>query len=242
MSSDDDSDSAARGRTQPSETDRIFQEMLSPDRIKRLDSVLEHRTASLTVVLDNVHNFHNISAVMRSCDAFGVSELHLVGSQFTYNPTISQGTERWIKLTRHAVAQDAVTKLAQSGHEIVVLCPEEQYPDICVPVSALPFETPLALVFGNEFAGVSEVFVQHAKRTAFIPMCGFVESLNVSVACAICLFCATIEGAVPKRRTAPLTDDERIALRSDWLKAGVRRADTILRDLTVRERKEREQE
>jgi tRNA (guanosine-2'-O-)-methyltransferase len=218
--------------------EHVLEQFLQPERLHRLDEVLSSRTNTLTVVLDQVRNSHNVSAVLRSADAFGVSTVHLVGEEFTYSPSISQGTERWMQLRSHPNAQAAISALRESGFSIVVLRPEEQSTGDTrpvLPVSQLPFEEKLALVFGNEASGVDPAFSDAADISSFIPMAGFVESLNISVACAICLYSSTISGASPGRRTPPLSNDERTELRDLWLKKGVKNSDIILREIQIRD-------
>ena len=227
----------------------LLERFVVPQRLQRLESVLSARTNSLTVVLENVRNPHNISAVLRSADAFGINTIHLLGSQsdaeFEYSSGISLGTERWMQLQHHDGADSAIDSLLLQGYEIVVLQPENdtrclnqnsvKLPVTQLPVTQLPFEKPLALVFGNEHSGVSKQFVERAKYHAFIPMFGFVESFNISVACAITLFCSTISPSTPQRRCQPLADSERENLRAKWLQQSVRGADIILRDVDDRD-------
>lgn len=217
--------------------DEVFAQILEPRRLERLEQVLAERTNSLTVVLDRVQNYHNISAVLRSADAFGLSEIHLIGESFEYSKGITLGTERWMQLTRHHSPEEAAESLRALGYSLVILQPEEhaeskELPP-SIPITALPFEKRLALIFGNERDGVSEALSQAAHIHAFIPMKGFVESLNISVACAICLFCSTLAPTNPEKRTCSLTEEESRTLRSQWLRKGVKRSDIILRQISL---------
>lgn len=230
------------GKSSASSTDadQLLEQFLEPRRLERLERVLADRTQSLTVVLDRVHNYHNISAVIRSADAFGVAELHLIGEGFEYSRGITLGTERWMQLKRHTTAEDALAALRVLDYSLVILQPEDhQYSkDLppSVPVTALPFEKRLALIFGNERDGVAPVLAKAADIHAYIPMKGFVESLNISVACAICLFCSSIAPTNPQKRTSPLTPEQQQELRSMWLRKGIKRSDLILREVAAREK------
>lgn len=218
-------------------------EILSPlvveQRRERIERVLHHRTSSLTLVLEDLRNPHNISAAMRSADAFGITDIHLIGDAIELSSGISLGTERWMRMHRHTTAQNALDALRDDGFAIVALQPEE---DTRIgnakklPITELPFEDRLALVFGNEHKGLSEILANAAMYHAFIPMYGFVESLNVSVACALTLFCSTIAATRPERRSPELTPEEKEQLRANWLQQSVRGAETILRELSLRER------
>ena len=222
----------------PSQREKALEQFIFPKRIERLDRVLSQRTSSLTVVLDGVHNHHNISAVIRSADAFGVRAVHLIGDGFSYARGITLGTERWIEIERHKNGAEALEKLRAGGFQIAVTAPEddERAPHVkTVPVYDLPFEQPLAIVFGNERTGVSPELFAAAQYHAFIPMVGFVESLNISVACALTLFSSTFSNAERKRRVPVLADQEREDLRGEWLIKGTKRADIILREIERRE-------
>ena len=222
----------------------LLEQFLTAERLQRLDASLETRTSSLTVVLDQIKNHQNVSAIMRTADAFGLTAVHFVGGPvFDYSPGISLGSERWLSLERVQTAEESVSGLKNKGFSLVVLEPFEDYAKatgsnpagkISVPVTDLPYEKKLALVFGNELQGVSPVFREHADYLAYIPMKGFVESLNVSVACAICLFCSTIAPTVLAQRTAALQVSEREQLRKRWLAKSVKRSDIVLRALNER--------
>ncbi len=219
-------------------SDEILSQFLLPERIERLEKALANRTNQLTVVLDRVRNYHNVSAVVRSSDAFGLSTVHMVGKYFEYASGISLGAEKWTNIKKYSSPQDAIAKMKEEGYAMVVLQPQ----DFAVPtgkiapmsVSELPFHEKLALVFGNEKRGVDPLFQQEAKYFAYIPMFGFVESLNISVACAITLFCSTIAKSSPTKRAKGLTEAERTELKSNWLKLDVKNSDIILREVERR--------
>ena len=216
----------------------ILAQFLLPERAERLAQVLEKRTSSLTIVLDHVQNYHNISAVLRSADAFGLAQVHVIGKEFDFSRRIALGTERWLRIYAHQSASAAAQYLHQQDFRVVVLQPEEHKitgTDAAkMPVTSLPFEERLALVFGNEKDGVSRELLAAADVHAYIPMAGFVESLNISVACAICLFCSTIAPTFPQKRTKPLCEEEKRDLRAEWLRNGVKRSEVILREVALR--------
>lgn len=221
----------------PSNTDLLSQFIL-PERLERLEEVLEQRTKSLTVVLDRIRNHHNISAVIRSADAFGLSRVHLIGDSFNFSSGISLGTERWMDLQPHASPLEAIQHLKKEGFKLVVLQPEDfevaEGTPAPMPVSSLPFDEKLALVFGNEKHGVGPEFIESADYYGFIPMCGFVESLNISVACAITLFSSTLPKCKPERQPQLLNEAEKAELRESWLKKDVKNSDIILKEIEMR--------
>lgn len=216
-----------------------LEQFIADTRRERLESVLKQRTNNLTVLLDRVTNFHNISAVLRSADAFGLRDVHLIGRGFEYSKTISKGSENWMQILRHQNAESAIANLRGKGFKLAVLRARklnEPIDNNC-PVYALPFEEKLALVFGNEKRGPSKEILDAADLTAHIPMFGFVESFNISVAAAITLFCSTFSGAFAERRPARLSDREQAELWDLWLRKSVFEGEKILEEVSRREEK-----
>lgn len=217
----------------------LLQPLLVPERVQRLDEVLAARTSALTLVLDGVYHEHNVAAVMRSADAFGLKTIHLIKQKNISARGISMGTERWMNVQVHESAEAVLEYLKAENYELVITAPKEDLREVgaacSVPVFDLPFERRLALVFGNEKRGVSELLCQAAKWKAYIPMFGFVESLNVSVACAITLFCSTLSGAREERRVQGLAEDERLELRDRWFKNSVENAEVVLAEMIRRQ-------
>lgn len=218
--------------------EEFLAQFLLPERLERIENVLAGRTRALTVVLDSVRNHHNISAVIRSSDAFGLAGIHLVGDSFNFSSGISLGAERWMELTPHQSSGNAIAHLKEQGFKLVALQPEDfpvsgETPKP-FPVSQIPFEEKIALVFGNEKQGLTPEFIEAVDYFAFIPMCGFVESLNISVACAIALYASTVTASIPKRRTAILSANEKSELKESWLKRDVKNSDIILREVEMR--------
>ena len=218
-----------------------LEQFATPERLERLESVLRYRTSSTRVLLENVNNHHNISAVIRSADAFGIQHIHLIGNNFEYSSGITMGSERWINIHQHLSTPDAVGDLKKQNYKIVVLQPENfevngtNFPSI--PVFELPFNEKLVLAFGNERNGISSELAREADLHAYIPMFGFVESLNISVAAAITMFCSTISGTGRERQVKPLAVDELQNLHQEWLRTGVRNSDLILKEIQRRELK-----
>lgn len=152
------------------------------------ERVIEARIGSVTLLLDELSDPHNRAAIVRSCDAFGVQELHSVqpASDFSVHHGVAAGTERWVDVHAHATARAAVEHLEERGFELVQTHPKgELEPD---DLGTIPR---LALILGNEHRGIDPVFASAARRSVRIPMRGFVESLNVSVSAAVLLAAAT---------------------------------------------------
>jgi len=159
---------------------------MSSTRIARLRAVLERRQPDLTVLMDNVHKPHNLSAVLRTCDAVGVLEAHAVWpSERVRAPHhTAGGSARWVPVRSHADLPGAIGTLAGAGHTVIAahLGPG------AVDYREVDYTRPTALLLGAELDGVSATGRELAHRHVVIPMHGQVESLNVSVAAAVILF------------------------------------------------------
>jgi tRNA (guanosine-2'-O-)-methyltransferase len=156
-----------------------------PERFARLKAVLDRRQPDLTVLMDRVHKPHNLSAILRNCDAAGVLEAHAVPVEagLELSREASGGTAKWIRVHRHPDARTALTFLKASGFRVVAAHPTEG----ATPYREIDYTRPTAILVGAELHGVSEVGIELADELAAIPMLGMVRSLNVSVAAAILL-------------------------------------------------------
>ncbi|MBL7663386.1 RNA methyltransferase [bacterium] len=211
-----------------------LEDFIVPERSAKLREVLAQRTKQLTLVVDQIFHPHNISAVIRSADAFGIADLHVIGNNFSSNQGIALGSERWITFHRYNSGQEAAQALSAAGYALVVLEPEylsRQKSHLkTFAVSDLPFNEKLAIVLGSEKQGVSPELKAQASFAAHIPMYGFVESFNVSVACAITLFCSTLKG----RKLETLSDTEQAQLLDYWLRRDIDGSDLILKRLGIK--------
>ena len=163
-------------------------EALSPvvtaERLQRISDVVRARTDDLVLVLDRISDPHNSSAVLRSADAFGLQTVHVIVGEHGFKAArgVSKGTQRWLDVIRYNSAQACVRRLKQDGYSIHVAAMGSE-----TKLEDLRGTGRLALVFGNEHRGVSQEMKNLADGTFSIPMRGFVESLNVSVAAAIAM-------------------------------------------------------
>ncbi len=159
----------------------------TPERVERVRRVLGRRQTDLTLVLANVWDPHNVSAVLRSCDAFGVFGVHLYYTTEAF-PSLgtksSASAKKWIELTRHRDAAEMVGGLRERGMQI--LC--TGLDDDARPVNECDFTRPTAVILGNEHRGVDPELDALVPERVYIPMQGMVQSLNVSVAAAVLLY------------------------------------------------------
>lgn len=191
--------------------------VITPERAAKLDAVLGQRQPTLTIVLENVHDPHNIGAVVRSCDATGVLNIHGVYSENQPFPTLggksSASARKWVDVELHTHVHACFTALRARGFRIYTTHMSADAQSIY----DIDFTQPTAIVFGNEHDGVSDEALAAADGNVLIPQRGIVQSLNISVACAVTLFEAmrqrTAAGMYTKRQ---LTDEDFDRFRKDW--------------------------
>ena len=195
--------------------------LVTERRLERLRSVAAGRVRSVAPVLESIADPHNASAILRSADAFGIQEVHVVPGPAGFHASrqISKGAHRWLDLRRHADSEACADALDAAGYAIYVASMEGT-----VTPAQLAERSKVAVVFGNEHRGPSAAMRARAEGTYAIPMRGFVESLNVSVAAAITLHALTAD------RRGELSEQEREALIARWLLATVRDGARVVRD------------
>lgn len=189
-------------------------------RQERIESVLERRQPTLTVVLEDVHDPHNASAVLRACDGVGILDVHLVyvheePPRTSFGRSTSASAAKWIRLHYHDSIDAAYSALREQGFAIAATALEPDSRDFY----SMDLTRPVALVFGNEMRGVTAEGTAHADMTVYIPMQGMVESLNISVSCAVTLYEAMRQRAAAGMYDTPQLDDaQRAAIRDEWLR------------------------
>ncbi len=159
---------------------------MRPERFRRLARVLSRRQPDLTVLMDMVNKPHNFSAILRSCDAVGVLEAHVVppGNGVELHHATSAGTRKWVRVRAHADVRSAAAHLHGTGFRIVAAHPSSEARDF----RSLDFTRPTAFLLGAELHGVSPEGLEVADDHVMVPMEGMVHSLNVSVAAALLLY------------------------------------------------------
>ncbi|MCY4111848.1 MAG: RNA methyltransferase [Chloroflexi bacterium] len=193
--------------------------MATARRIDRLRSVAAARQAGLTVVLEDIHDPHNAEAVFRSCDAFGVQQIHLVFEhEAPFKPrrvgkASSASANKWLSFTVHRSTAECLRALRASGHVLAAAAPPPQGGDLAATDLTAPR---LALLFGNEHRGLSKEALAAADQVMSISIVGMVRSLNLSVAAAICLHEATRQRAATGCDYR-LSADEQSRLVAEWL-------------------------
>jgi tRNA (guanosine-2'-O-)-methyltransferase len=168
-----------------------LKEFISDSRWERINEVLDKRTDHITVVLEDIYQPHNASAVLRSCDGFGIQDVHVIenNNEFDASSQITIGADQWLTINRyntskHDNVSDCFNTLKSNGYQIIATTPHEDDSNL----NELDISKPTALVFGTELEGVTDQVMDQADGFVKIPMYGFSESFNISVSAAICLY------------------------------------------------------
>lgn len=197
-----------------------------------VDQVLNNRTRYVTVVMEDIFQSQNASAVVRTCECFGLQDIHIIENEGSYkvNRGVLKGANKWINLMRYKSKDENNTAacyavLREKGYTIVATDPDPVHTSI----QEINLDRPLALVFGNELNGLSAYARQSCDTTVHIPIYGFTESYNISVSAAICL--STLDQKLrSSNRLFGLTEDEKQELKLSWYKKIVRKSDIIERE------------
>jgi tRNA (guanosine-2'-O-)-methyltransferase len=158
---------------------------MTEDRVQKIERVLSQRTDFITVCIEDVYQLHNTSAVMRSCEVFGVQSLHVISQKYgkKIDTEIAMGAQKWVDIYRYDQTSEAINALKQKGYKIIATTPDKKTDSL----STFPLNEKIALFFGTERHGLSEEVISQADDFLHIPMVGFTESLNISVSAAIIL-------------------------------------------------------
>jgi tRNA (guanosine-2'-O-)-methyltransferase len=172
-----------------SELLKELHEFLNPSRIQRFEEVLANRTRHFTVAVENIFQSHNASAVLRTCDCFGLQDLHVIANENKYNLSkdVAMGAEKWVDLhsyyQKENNTQDCIDALRKQGYQIVATTPHSN--DVMLPDFDVNQKS--AFFFGTEISGLSDLVLEQADSYVRIPMYGFTESYNISVSAALVL-------------------------------------------------------
>lgn len=191
-----------------------LESLVSENKRDVIQRALEYRTRYLTVAVENSTNPHNASAVVRSCDIFGVQDMHVIQSNEAFKAlnAVAKGASKWINLYRYETTASCIEQLKKDGYRIVATTPHERG----YTLSELPIQHKTALFFGTEITGISDEVVERADDFVTIPMFGFTESFNISVSVAICLY-DVIMRIHASDVTWHLTLQEKETLQREWL-------------------------
>ena len=211
----------------------LLADLVSKRRLERMEEILAERTRYITIVLEDIYQSQNASAVLRTCECFGIQNVHIVENYNSYNinPMVLKGSDKWLDIMRYYQSDnnsaDVVNHLKSNGYRIVATSLNEK----SIPLNKFDMTTgKCAIIFGNEHQGVSEYLMKHPDEYLKIPMCGFTQSLNISVSAGI-----IISQLAQKLRSSSigwqLTNDEKKMVRAEWLKRSVKNSQMLIRHL-----------
>ncbi len=202
-------------------------EFMTPERRATLEGTIARRTTEMTILSENTFHSQNASALMRHCEAFGLQQMHAVEElcDFKTYADIVRGTDKWVDLTRYTNTREAIAALKGAGYRIVATTPHIQD---STPENFDVTKGKFALVFGTEHSGISQEIIDEADEFLKIPMCGMVESLNVSASAAILIYMlsqrlrdTTTYWQLPKL--------EQMEILYRWMRESVRESEKVLK-------------
>ncbi len=198
---------------------------LTERRRELFQKVLADRTRHFTVATEDVYQLHNTSAVMRTCDIFGIQDLHVVEEQLgkRIDREIAMGAQKWVDFHRYDSIMDCTEKLRTDGYQIIATTPHENG----ALLHDFDITRKAAFIFGTEKDGLSDAVLNTADGFLKIPMYGFTESLNISVSAAIIL-----QNVVTRLKQSEvdwsLSEDEKLELELKWVKKTIKRSEEIV--------------
>lgn len=202
---------------------------VSQGKLQGIERVLAQRTRHLTVVLENIYHPHNASAVVRTCDCFGIQDLHVIQSEKDYNinPKVVHGAGKWVDIYRYGQKDSTLnaTKacfdhLRANGYKILATSPKQN----SLSIDQIEVRQKTAIAFGTELSGLGDYAIAHADGLVHVPMYGFTESLNISVCAAICLQRLVAKMQADESLEWRLSQQEKTKIRLAWYKKVIRNA------------------
>ncbi len=209
---------------------QFLETVMTEERIELIEKNVNERTRYITVVLENIFQPQNASAVMRSCDCFGVQDLHVIenSNEYELNPDVVMGSSKWVDLKRYNSKDentlDTINSLKKEGYRIVATTPHTN--DVLLPDFDLT-KGKSAFFFGTELTGLSDVVLDNADEFVKIPMYGFTESFNISVSASLvlnhlasALRCSDVDWE--------LTETEKLDLKLEWYLKSVKSGEKMI--------------
>lgn len=197
----------------------FLENILTDNRKERFLNVLKNRTNHFTVAVEDIFQMHNTSAVMRSCEVFGIQELNVIEQRYgkSIDKEIAMGAQKWVDINAFDSISGCVDSLKAKGYQIIATTPHE---NDCL-MDDFDISKPSALFFGTERDGLSEEILQKADGFLKIPMVGFTESLNISVSAAI-----IIQNLMNRLRNSDinwqLSEEEILKKRLQWARSSIK--------------------
>ena len=201
-----------------------LQSFLTERRRSLFEKVLGERTRHFTIAVEDVYQLHNTSAVIRSCESFGIQDVQVIEeiNAKRIDREIAMGAQKWVDVHRHKSTKDCLLKLKEQGYRIVATTPHEK----AKTLQDFDITEKAAIFFGRETEGLSQVVLDAADDFIYIPMVGFTESLNISVSAAV-----TIQHIMSKLKSSAISwqfsPEELFAKQMDWTRKMIKDVDSI---------------
>lgn len=215
---------------------KALYELITPEKVEKFNQIAADRTRYMTVAVENLYQDHNASAVLRSCDCFGIQDLHIIekDNQFSINKDIALGAGQWVDTHRYtgnsATTQECIQNLKDRGYKIIATTPHTD----AHTIFDVPIDQPLALLFGTEQHGLSEEAMEMADYYVKIPMYGFTESFNISVSAALTMNELRKRLEIQDAFDWKLTEEEQIALKIKWCERVIKNPENVIKELRRR--------
>jgi tRNA (guanosine-2'-O-)-methyltransferase len=206
---------------------KFLAEFLTDERKKKIEEILDGRTRRITVALENIYHPPNASAIIRTCECFGIQDIHFIREEkdCKINADVVQGASKWVSINDYQTTGECLSKLRNDGYSIVASSLREGQN---IEPELLPVDKKLALFFGAEETGLSNEVHDSADYFVKIPMRGFTQSFNVSVSAALILQTLTKKMAEAGIEMG-LSESEKTELRIEWHKNSIKNIDAILK-------------
>lgn len=204
--------------------------VITPERLALFNKIVENRTQYITVVLEDIFQSQNASAVLRTCDCFGIQDVHIIENrnEFQLDTEVSLGSSKWLSLKKYNGDKNnslkAIQSLKEKGYRIVATSPHIN--DINLPEFDIS-KGKFALVFGSELPGISKIITKEADEFLKIPMFGFTESFNISVSVAIILHHLTEKMRRLENVNWQLSEQEKTDIKIQWIRNTLKKSELI---------------
>jgi tRNA (guanosine-2'-O-)-methyltransferase len=205
-------------------------EYITENKRQKFEAAIHERTRHITVVLEDLYQSHNASAVLRSCDCLGIQDVHIIENRNKYevNRDVALGATKWLDINTYNGQQDnskpTIDLLKNKGYKVYATTPHKEDVDM----QDLKVDSKIALVFGTELEGLSDIALREADGFVKIPMYGFTESFNISVSAAIML--SHLTDKIRKENINwQLSEEEQIDVQLDWARKVINRSDSFIR-------------
>lgn len=212
-----------------------LESFISERRLNRLKEVLEKRTNHITIVLEDVYQSHNFSAVLRSADIFGIQSVNFIENKNSYKVSedVSMGSTQWLTLNRYQKhlnnTKECLQDLKNKGYKIVATSLHKK----SISLDEVSLDKPVALVFGTELTGITKDVEDMADEFITLPMYGFTESFNISVCAALCMYDLR-KKLESLKKDFSLSDIEKTDIYIEWLKASIKKHDLVIKEFDLK--------